>query len=129
MEQGSRWSRRFRSQITRDLVVEFSSADGVAHHYVFVVEGRSVSSRRGAAGGGGGRGAGGGGVAGHPAERGEVGWGARPPPPASMTGREAGCGSSGTRPPPRTTGRVGVSLPRGGTAPAPRRCAASAASI
>jgi hypothetical protein len=49
MEQGSRRSRRFRSQLTRDLVVELSSADGVAHHYVFVVEGRSVSSRRGPA--------------------------------------------------------------------------------
>jgi hypothetical protein len=49
MEQASRRSPHFRSQVTRDLVVEISSGDGVAHHYVFARTGRSVVSRSGPA--------------------------------------------------------------------------------
>ena len=38
---------RFRAQITRDLVVQVASADGVAHHYSFTP--RQVKSSLGAA--------------------------------------------------------------------------------
>ena len=43
----SRTSSSFRKAITRDLVVEIASDDGVAHHYVF--RDRRVSSRAGKA--------------------------------------------------------------------------------
>jgi hypothetical protein len=46
---GCRVSERFRQQITRDLVIEVSSTDGAAHHYVFRRANRSVSSRLGRA--------------------------------------------------------------------------------
>jgi hypothetical protein len=49
MEQAGRRSRRFRSQITRDVVVEITSADGVARHYVFAADRRAMSSRPGPA--------------------------------------------------------------------------------
>ncbi|MBA3741865.1 hypothetical protein [Sporichthya sp.] len=46
---GSRVSRRFRAQITRDVVIEVTSEDGVAHHYAFTGLTRSVRSGRGRA--------------------------------------------------------------------------------
>jgi hypothetical protein len=49
MEKASRHSPIFRSQVTGDVVVEISSGDGVAHHYVFSRTGRSVASRPGPA--------------------------------------------------------------------------------
>jgi hypothetical protein len=49
MEQASRRSRRFKSQITRDLVVEITTSDGLAHHYEFVSGRREVVSRAGRA--------------------------------------------------------------------------------
>ena len=39
----------FRRQVTRDVVVEISSAGGVAHHYAFHAATRSMASRGGAA--------------------------------------------------------------------------------
>lgn len=44
---GRRGSERFRAQITTDLTIEVSSADGVAHHYVFHRAGRRMASRSG----------------------------------------------------------------------------------
>lgn len=35
MTVASRWSDRFRRQLTRDVVVEISSDDGVARHFIF----------------------------------------------------------------------------------------------
>jgi len=49
MEQASRRSRRFRSQITRDVVVEIGSVDGVTRHFVFAADRRTMISRPGAA--------------------------------------------------------------------------------
>jgi hypothetical protein len=49
MNQAGRYSRAFRRQVTRDVVVEIGSRDGVAHHYVFDGRTRSVASRRGPA--------------------------------------------------------------------------------
>lgn len=46
---GRRVSERFRAQITTDLTLEISSADGVAHHYVFRRAGRTFASRSGRA--------------------------------------------------------------------------------
>lgn len=46
---GSRVSRRFRAQISRDVVIEIASDDGVAHHYAFTGRTRSLTSRRGRA--------------------------------------------------------------------------------
>jgi hypothetical protein len=46
---GSRVSRRFRAQISRDVVIEVSSGDGVAHHYAFAGRTRSLTSHRGRA--------------------------------------------------------------------------------
>lgn len=45
----SRLSRRFRAQITRDVVIEVTSADGVAHHYEFSGQRRTLRSWRGRA--------------------------------------------------------------------------------
>ena len=47
LEVACRVSTRFRSQVTRDLSIQISSADGVCHHYVFAP--RSVVSRTGPA--------------------------------------------------------------------------------
>lgn len=44
MEQAARRSPAFWRQITRDLTVEISSRDGVAQHYVFRRDGRTVES-------------------------------------------------------------------------------------
>lgn len=49
---GGRVSRRFRAQVTRDVVIEVTSADGFAHHYAFTGRTRTVRSRRGTAQGG-----------------------------------------------------------------------------
>ncbi len=43
-----RCSERFRSQLTRDVTIQISSADDVCHHYAFTS--RAVSARAGAAG-------------------------------------------------------------------------------
>ena len=45
MAAKSRWSRSFRNQLTRDVVMEISSDDGVARHFVF--RDRRVSSHAG----------------------------------------------------------------------------------
>lgn len=45
----SRVSHRFRAQITRDVVIEVRSKDGVAHHYAFTGATRSMRSRCGPA--------------------------------------------------------------------------------
>jgi hypothetical protein len=49
MEVASRLHPAFRRQVTRDLVVEVSSAGGAAHHYAFTAGDRRVASRRGPA--------------------------------------------------------------------------------
>ena len=49
MEVASRLHPTFRRQVTRDLVVEVSSADGAAHHYAFTARSRRAVSRRGPA--------------------------------------------------------------------------------
>ena len=43
-----RCSERFRSQLTRDVTIQISSADDVCHHYVFTS--RAVNARAGTAG-------------------------------------------------------------------------------
>ena len=47
MAAKSRWSDAFRRQLSRDVVIEISSEDGVARHFVF--SDRRVSSRAGRA--------------------------------------------------------------------------------
>jgi hypothetical protein len=47
--QASRRSPWMRNQINKDMVLEVSSADGVAHHLEFVRESRRIISRRGPA--------------------------------------------------------------------------------
>ena len=49
MAGASRVRPAFRRQVTRDVVVEISSAGGVAHHYAFHAATRSMASRRGTA--------------------------------------------------------------------------------
>jgi hypothetical protein len=49
MAAASRMVPAFRRQVTRDVVVEISSAGGVAHHYAFSAATRTMASRRGAA--------------------------------------------------------------------------------
>ena len=49
MEQAARWSGRFRNQVTRDVVVEIGSGDGVARHFVFAADRRAMTSRPGPA--------------------------------------------------------------------------------
>ena len=49
LEQAGRYSNTFRRQVTRDVVVEITTSDGVAHHYVFTCGNRSVMSVRGPA--------------------------------------------------------------------------------
>ena len=49
LKVGCRLSERFRQQITTDLVIEVSSTDGAAHHYVFRKATRSMSTRFGRA--------------------------------------------------------------------------------
>jgi hypothetical protein len=49
MVQASRRSAWMRNQINKDLVLEISSADGVAHHLEFVRDSRRIISRRGPA--------------------------------------------------------------------------------
>jgi hypothetical protein len=51
--QASRRSAWMRNQINKDLVLEVSSADGVAHHLEFVRDSRRIVSRRGPAPGAG----------------------------------------------------------------------------
>lgn len=47
LELACRLSDSFRAQVTRELIVQVGSAEGVFHHYVFTP--RAVASRRGAA--------------------------------------------------------------------------------
>jgi hypothetical protein len=49
MARASRRNPWMRNQITRDMVIEVTSADGVAHHLEFVAATRRVISRRGPA--------------------------------------------------------------------------------
>lgn len=49
MTQASRRSKRFKSQVTGNVVVEITSSDGAAHHYVFTDGRREMESRRGRA--------------------------------------------------------------------------------
>lgn len=49
MAQASRRSKRFKSQVTGNVVVEITSSDGAAHHYVFDPQRREMQSRRGRA--------------------------------------------------------------------------------
>ena len=49
MARASRKHPWFRNQVTRDLVIEFKSHDGVAHHYEFVAARREVISKQGPA--------------------------------------------------------------------------------
>ena len=49
LEQAGRHSHSFRRQVTRDVVVEITTSDGVAHHDVFTCENKSVMSVRGPA--------------------------------------------------------------------------------
>ncbi len=49
MAIASRVHPGFRRQVTRDVVVEISSADGAAHHFVFTAATRRMASRRGPA--------------------------------------------------------------------------------
>jgi hypothetical protein len=49
MKVAGRYSRAFRRQVTRNVVVEIGSLDGVVHHYVFNGRERSVASHQGPA--------------------------------------------------------------------------------
>ena len=49
MALASRVHPGFRRQVTRDVVVEVSGADGAAHHFVFTAATRRMASRRGPA--------------------------------------------------------------------------------
>jgi hypothetical protein len=49
MARASRKNPWFRSQVNRDMTIEVTSADGVAHHYVFTRSTRRVESKTGPA--------------------------------------------------------------------------------
>lgn len=49
MARASRKNPRFRSQVNRDMTIEVTSGDGVAHHYVFTRSTRQMESTPGPA--------------------------------------------------------------------------------
>jgi hypothetical protein len=49
MARASRKNTWFRTQVNRDMTIEVTSADGVAHHYVFTRSTRQVESKPGPA--------------------------------------------------------------------------------
>src|SRR2546423_1418576 len=114
----SRTRASVRQAITRDLVVEIASDDGVAHHYVFPyrrVWRRPAKATRGCPP--------------PPGARGGSPDASRPPGPRPWAAPAAAGGVSGGRGrPPPARGRAAASRIRGGTARAPHRCARSRAS-